>query len=69
MILLIDILVDARDVYSQHKIVLVKTRQKFHATLKSNVQLKRQRPSKVLLLLKEKLQKTIHTIRRRGYHS
>ena len=47
MILLIDMLVDARDVYSQHKFDVGKTRQKFHVTLKPNVELKRQRPSKV----------------------
>ena len=50
MVLLIDMLVDARDVYSQHK---------FHVTLKPNVELKRQRPSKVPLHLKEKLEKLL----------
>ena len=59
MILLIDMLFDARDVYSQHKIDVGKTRQKFHVTLKLNVELKRQRPSKVLLHLKEKLEKLL----------
>ena len=34
MILLIDMLVDARDVYSQHKFDVGKTRQKFYVTLK-----------------------------------
>ena len=47
MILPIDMLVDARDVYSQHKFDVSKTRQKFHITFKPNVELKRQRPSKV----------------------
>ena len=42
MILLIDMLVDARDVYSQHNVDVGKTRQKFHVTLKPNVELKRQ---------------------------
>ena len=37
MILLIDMLVDARDVYSQQKLDVGKTRQKVHATLKPNV--------------------------------
>ena len=59
MILLIDKLVDERDVYSQHKFDVGKTRQKFHVTLKPNVELKRQRPSKVLLHLKEKLEKLL----------
>ena len=52
VILLIDMPVDARDVYSQHKFDVGKTRQKFHVTLKPNVELKRQRPSKVPLHLK-----------------
>ena len=52
-------LVDARDVYSQHKFDVGKTRQKFHVTLKPNVQLKRQRPSKVPLHLIEKLEKPL----------
>ena len=60
MILLIDMLVDARDVYSQHKFDVGKTRQKFHVTLKPKIELKRQRPSKVPLHLKEKLEK-LHT--------
>ena len=48
-------LVDARDFYSQHKVDVVKICQIFHVTLKLNVELKRQRPSKVPLHLKEKL--------------
>ena len=53
MILLIDMLVDARNVYSQHKFDVGKTRQNFHVTLKPNVELKRQRPSKFPLHLKK----------------
>ena len=59
MILLIDMLVDARDVYSQHILDVGKTRQKFQVTLKANVELKRQRRSKVPLHLKEKLEKLL----------
>ena len=59
MILLIDMLVDSRDVYSQHKFEVGKTRQNFHLTLKPNVELKRQRPSKVPLHLQEKLEKVL----------
>ena len=40
MIFLIDMLVDARDVYSQNKFDVCKIRQKFHVTLKPNVELK-----------------------------
>ena len=46
MTLRIDMLIDSRDVYSQHKFNVCKTRQKFHVTLKPNVELKRQRPTK-----------------------
>ena len=59
MILLIDMLVDARDVYSQHKFNVGITRQKFQVTLKSNVELKQPRHSKVPLNLKEKLEKLL----------
>ena len=57
MTFLIDMLIDSRDVYSQHKVDVGKTRQKFH--VKPNVELKRQRPSKVPLYLKEKLEKLL----------
>ena len=59
MILLIDMLVDARDVYSPHKLDVGETRQNFHVTLKPNVELKQQRPSKVPLHLKGKLEKLL----------
>ena len=59
MILLIDMLVDARDVYSQHKFHVGKTRQNFHVKLKPNVELKQQRLSKVPLHLKEKLEELL----------
>ena len=59
MIHLIDMLVDARDVYSQHKFDVGKTRQKFHVILNPNVELKRQRLSKIPLHLKEKLEKLV----------
>ena len=59
MVLLTDMIVDARDVFSQHKFDVGKTRQNFHVTLKPNVELKRQRPSKVHLHLKEKLEKLL----------
>ena len=59
MILLTNMLVDARYLYSQHKLDVCKTCQKFHVTLKPNVELKRQRPSEVPLHLKEKLEKLL----------
>ena len=45
MILLADKLLDARDIYSQHTFDVGKTRQKFHVTLKPNVELRRERLS------------------------
>ena len=59
MTLLIDILIDSKDVYSFHKFDVGKTRQKFHVTLKPNVELKRQRASKMPLHLKDKLEKLL----------
>ena len=59
MPLLIDMLIDSKDVYSLHKFNVGKTRQKFHVTLKPNVELKRQRASKVPLHLNDKLEKLL----------
>ena len=59
MILFIDVLIDSKDVYSLHKFDVGKTRQKFHVTLKPNVELKSQRASKVPLHLKDKLEKLL----------
>ena len=59
MTLLIDMLIDSRDVYWQHKVDVGKKRQKFHVKLKSNVELKKQRPRKIPLHLKEKLEKLL----------
>ena len=50
-ILLINMLVDARDVSSQHKFDMSKTRQKFHVTSKPNFQLKTHRLNKLTLHL------------------
>ena len=54
LVLLIDLLKDARDVYSQHKFDVGKTRQKFNIKLEQGAILKRQRPSKNPLHLREK---------------
>ena len=59
MTLLMDNLIDSKDVYYLHKVDVGKTRQKFHVTLKPNVELKRQRASKVPLHLKDKLEKLL----------
>ena len=52
-------LIDSKDVYSLHKFDVGKPRQKFHVTLKPNVELKRQRACKVPLHLKDKLEKLL----------
>ena len=56
MTLLIDMLIDSKDVYSLQKFDVGKTRQKIHVTLKPNVKLKRQPASKVPLHFKDKLE-------------
>ena len=56
MTVLIDLLLDSRDVPSRHKFDVGKTRQKFHVTLKPKTETKRQRPNKVRSHLKEKLE-------------
>ena len=63
MTLLIDLLLDSRDVYSRHKFDVGKTRQQFHVTLKLKAELKRQRPRKAPLHLKEKLEKHLTQLR------
>ena len=45
--------------YSQHKLDISQTEQKFHVTLKPNSELGKQRPSKCHLHLKDKLEKQI----------
>ena len=59
MTFLIDMLIDSKDVFSQHKFDVGKTSQKLHVTLKPNVELKSQRPTKVPPHLKEKLEKLL----------
>ena len=56
-------LVDARDVYSQHKFDASKTRQKFHVTLEPIIKLKRQQPSKIPLHLKEEWEKLLTQVK------
>ena len=63
VILLIDTVVVARDVRSQHKFDVGKTRQKFRVINKLNIELKRQQPSKVQLPLKEKLEELLRKLK------
>ena len=59
MTLLIDMLIDSKDVCSLHNFDVGETRQQFHVTLKPNVELKLQRDCKVPLHLKSKLEKLL----------
>ena len=63
MTLFIDLLFDSKDVYSQLEFDVGKTRRKFYVTVKPNVELKSQRPSKVPKHLKEKLEKLLTQLR------
>ena len=63
MTLFIDMLIDSKLVYSLHKFDVGKTRQKFHVTLKPNVELKRQRANKVPLHLKDKFEKLLKQLK------
>ena len=59
MTLLIDMLIDYGEVFSQHKFDVGKTNQNFHVKLKPNMELEKQRPSKVPLRLIENLEKLL----------
>ena len=65
-VMLIDMIIDSRDVYSQHKFDIGQTKQKFHVTLKPNSELRKQRPSKVPLHLKDKLEKLLGQLQETG---
>ena len=59
-------IIDSRDVYSQHKFDIGQTKQKFHVTLRPNSKLRKQRPSKCPLHLKDKLEKLLRQIQDSG---
>ena len=59
-------IIDSRDVYSQHKLDIGQTKQKFQVTLKHNQELKKQRSSKWLLYLKDKLEKLLGQLQDSG---
>ena len=59
MVLLIDILIDARDVYSQHKFNMGQTRQKFHVTLKPKLNWNDNDLVKFPYIWKKKLEKLL----------
>ena len=53
---LLEVLLDDEDVYSHHKYDIGRTKQKFHIPLKKDCEFKKQRPSKVPLHLRDKLE-------------
>ena len=59
-------IIDSRDVYSQHKFDIRQTKQKFHVTLKRNSELRKQRPSKCPPHLKYKLEKLLGQLQDAG---
>ena len=66
MVTLIDMIKDSRDVYSQHKFDIGQTKQKIHVTLNPNSELRKQRPSKCPLHLKDKLEKLLGQLQDAG---
>ena len=59
-------ILDSRDVYSQHKFDIGQTKQKFHVTLKLNSKLRKQRPRKCPLHLKDKQKKLLGQLQDSG---
>ena len=59
-------IIDSRDVYSQLKFDIGQTKRKFHVTLKTNSELRRQRPSTCPLHLKDKLEKVLGELQDSG---
>ena len=66
LVTLIDLVIESRDVYSQHKFDIGQTKWKFHVTLKPNSELRKQRPSKCPLHLKDKLEKLLSQLQDSG---
>ena len=59
-------IIDSRDVYSQHKFDIGQTKQKIQATLKPNSELRKQRPRKFPLYPKDKLEKLLGQLQDSG---
>ena len=59
-------IIDSRAAYSQHKIDIGKTKQKFHVTLKTNSELRKQRPSKCPVHLEDKSEKVFGQLQDSG---
>ena len=63
---LLKVLLDDEDVYCHHKYDVGRTKQKFHIPLKLDCEFKKQRPSKVPLHLREKLETIMDEIIQAG---
>ena len=66
LVTLIDMIINHRDVYSQHKFDIGQTKQKLHVTLNHNSELRIQRPSKCPLHLKDNLEKLLGQLQDSG---
>ena len=63
---LIQMLIEDQDVYSHHKYDIGKTKHKFHIPLKKDATFKKQRPSKIPVHLRDKLDKLMDEIIQAG---
>ena len=66
LVMVIDMIIDSRDVYSQHKFDIGQTKQKFNVTLNPNSELRKQRSSEVPLHLKDELEKHLRQLQETG---
>ena len=66
LVTVIDMIIDSRDVHSQHKIDIGQTKQKVHVTVKPNSELRKQQPSKCPLHFKDKLKKLLGQLQDSG---
>ena len=66
LVTLIDMTIDFTDVYSQHKFDIGQTEQNIHVTLKPNSELRKQRPAKCPLHLKDILEKLLEQLQDPG---
>ena len=63
---LIQMLIEDQDVYSHHKSDIGKTKHKIHIPLKKDATFKKQRPSKIPVHLRDKLDKVIDELIQAG---
>ena len=66
LVTLIDMIIDSRDAYSQHKFDIGQSKQTFHVTLKPSSEVRKQQPSKCPLHPKDKLEKLLSQLQDSG---